>query len=283
MRIGGNSTPRADGFVGELDGIHSGILEGFSEKMNALIRPVPVKVMLGDATVTEQSTFDPAQIRDYFREILRRLPGWTVRDLTVTNNEDVRRVFSKFETRAGNYVLSGHVSIQFHVLLYYRTDHRVVAAQKELSEIIGLTKEKEAALAEGGDRLVMKKLEELGYADLDHERLFEVLFENGELRERIHSEIYGGADEEFQRMESRKRELFDELDGLLVETYQTSPVMIDEARLVTGEEGYLCTFDLEFVKGGSREGAFDTRKMPPGVRREIRDRLAEFERTVRKG
>ena len=44
------------------------------------------------------------------------------------------------------------------------------------------------------------------------------------------------------------------LDNLLVETYQTTPVLIDDTRLVTGEEGCLCTFDLEFVKNKAKEG-----------------------------
>jgi len=277
MRIGGKP---ADGFMSELGDLNGKIQGKFVKKMKERTRTVPSKVMLGDATVTEQTTFDPALVRNYFNGIIRKLDGWTVRDLTVTNNEDVRRIFAKFEIRVGNYLLSGHISIQFHVLLYYRTDHRVVDAQKELSELIDMAKEKEAALADEGDRLVMSKLKESGYADLDHEKLFEVLFENDGLRERVHSDIHKSTDRDFQKMAKRKQDLLDELDGLLVETYQTSPVLIDDARLVTGEEGYLCTFDLEFVKNNAREGLFDPKKIPDRVKQRIREKLVEFEKSV---
>jgi len=278
MRLGGS---RRDDFVGDLDPLISMILERFVARMQECTRSVPLKVMLGDATVTEQATFDPALVRDYFGRILRGLDGWAVQDLTVTNNEDLRRIFAKFEVRAGSYLLSGHLSIQFHVLLYYRPDQRVIGAQKELSEIIDATKEKESLLADASDRLVMDRLRESGHADLDHGELFRVLFEDDQLRERIHDDIHRGTDAQFQRMSKKKQELFDELDGLLVETYQTSPVLIDDARLVTGEEGYLCTFDLEFIKNGSREGLFDPARIPAKTRQEIRRRLAGFADLVR--
>ena len=203
-----------------------------------------------------------------------------MQDPTVTNNEDVRRIFAKFEVRAGSYLLSGHISIQFHVLLYYRTDHRVVEAQKELSEIMDMTRGREAALADQSDQLVLDRLRESGHADLDHEKLFEILFENDGLREKIYSEIHDSTDADFQKMAKKKQDLFNELDGLLVETYQTSSVLIDDARLVTGEEGYLCTFDLEFVKNNAREGLFDPKKMSEKTRDQIKNRLAEFEGIV---
>ena len=40
-------------------------------------------------------------------------------------------------------LISGHVSIQFHVLLYYKPIQRVIDCQKELSEIVDMTKNKE--------------------------------------------------------------------------------------------------------------------------------------------
>ena len=51
------------------------------------------------------------------------------------------------------------------------------------------------------------------------------------------------------------------MDSLLIETYQTSSVLIDDTRLVAGEEGCLCTLDIEFIKNNNREGLFDPRKM----------------------
>lgn len=281
MRIGA-SVP-ADGFVSELSDLNARIQERFARGMGRCIMQAPVKVMLGDATVTEQLTFDPAMVRGYFEGVVGGLDGWDVQDTSVTNNEDVRRIFAKFSVRAGSYLLSGHISTQFHVLLYYKTDHRVVEVQRELSALVDATRDRESQLAEAGDKLVVDRLKDLGYADLDSRGLFEVFFKDDGLREGIYSEIRGSAGGDLRGAQEKKQALLDELDGLLVETYQTSAVAIDDARLVAGEEGYLCTFDLEFVKNGAREGLFDARKVPDRVAREILGRLAEFGEAVGEG
>jgi len=70
--------------------------------------------------------------------------------------------------------------------------------------------------------------------------------------------------------------LFKELDSLLIETYQTSSVLIDDARLVSGEEGCLCTLDIEFIKNGNREGLFDPRKMSNVVKENILKKIDEL-------
>ncbi len=274
MRIGNNSTNE---FILQLNDVNKKIQDKFVEKMKQKTIAVPAKVMLGNCTITEQLTFDPILVQNYFKTITQNLQGWTIRDITITNNEDIRRIFVKYQVKEGNYLLSGHMSIQFHVLLYYKTDHRVIEAQKELSQIIDLTKEKETKLADQNDQFVIDRLHELGYTDLDHEKLFEILFENDKLREKIYQDIYENSDVDFEKLSKQKQNLFDELDCLLVETYQTSSVLIDDARLVTGEEGYLCTFDLEYVKGNIREGLFDPKKIPNAIQEDLRKRLVDFE------
>ena len=42
-----------------------------------------------------------------------------------------------------------------------------------------------------------------------------------------------------------------------METFQTSSVLIDEQRLVNGEEGCLCNIDLEHIENNSKQGLFD--------------------------
>jgi hypothetical protein len=56
---------------------------------------------------------------------------------------------------------------------------------------------------------------------------------------------------------------------LLIETYQTTSVLIDENRLVTGEEGCICTFDLDFLKNKTRHAIFEPRRIPQQTRHEI--------------
>ena len=248
--------------------------------MKSITKTVDVKVMLGDATITEQKTFDPELVRQYYENFIKKLDGWTIQDVSVSNNEDLRRIFTKFEIKEGNYLISGHLSLQFHVLLYYKPIQRVVEAQKELAEIIDLTKNKEQQMSDNNDELVLEKLKEKGYKDFDHQKLFEIFFENNELREQIYKEIEEKSGVNFQEMLKRKTDLIKELDNLLIETYQTSSVLIDDAKLVTGEEGCLCTFDIEFLRNGVKEGLFDPKKISDEIKKKLESRLDEVSRFI---
>ena len=139
-----------------------------------LTKMIDVKVMMGDSTITDQKTFDPKLISDYFQKINDSLKNWSLQDVSITNNQDVRRIFTKFEIKEGNYLISGHLSLQFHVLLYYKPDQRVIECQKELSKIVDLTKNEQEQLSDNSDQIVLNKLKEMGYKDFDHQKLFEV-------------------------------------------------------------------------------------------------------------
>jgi hypothetical protein len=277
VRLGSRSP---DKFIQQLNQKNEGIQKLFLSKMTALTKMIDAKVMMGDSTVTEQKTFDPKQVTDYFQKINNSLKDWSLQDVTITNNEDIRRIFTKFEIMEGNYLISGHVSLQFHVLLYYKPDQRVLDCQKELSEIVDLTKNNEQQISDNSDEFVLNKLREMGYKDLDHQKLFEIFYENDEFREKIYGEIEKDAGVNFQELSEKKTKLFNELDSLLLETYQTTPVLIDDNRLITGEEGCLCTVDLEFVKNKNREGLFDPRKISDSVKENILQRLYEFEKII---
>lgn len=253
----------------------------FVEKISDLAKTINVKVMMGDSTVTDQKTFDPKIISNYFQKINQKLEGWSLQDVSISNNEDIRRIFTKFEIMEGNYLISGHISIQFHVLLYYKPEQRVIDCQKELSKIVDITKNKEQQLSDNSDQLVLNKLKELGYKDFDHQNLFKIFYENDELREKIFLEIEKDAGTNFKELSEKKKELFNELDTLLMETYQIVPVLIDDAKLVSGEEGCLCTFDLEFVKNENKEGLFDPRKISDSTKNKISNRLEELENIIK--
>ncbi len=277
MRLG---TRSPNEFMQLLNQKNDLIQKSFLARITDMTKMIDTKVMLGDATVSEQKTFDPKLVMDYFQNIGNNLKDWSIQDVTISNNEDVRRIFMKFEIMEGNYLISGHVSIQFHVLLYYKPVQRVIDCQKELSEIIDMTKNKEAELSNNNDQFVLDKLKEMGYKDFDHQKLFEVFYENDEFREKVFAEIEEQSGVDFQKLSEQKTQLFNELDSLLVETYQTTPTLIDDSKLVTGEEGCLCTFDLEFVKNNTREGLFDPRKMSESAKEGIVKRLEEFSNII---
>ncbi len=278
MRLGNKSS---DGFIQLLNEKNEVIQKLFLEKMKELTRTVTVKGMLGDCTIAEQNTFDPILVQDYFNKTIKNLPDWVSRDISITNNEDLRRIFIKFKLKEGNYLLSCHMSIQFHVLLFYKPDNKVVECQKELSEIIDKTKNSETKLAEDGDKHILEKLKEIGYKDLKHDELFKFFYENDDVRDKIYQEIEGKSENDIQTLLKRKKQLFNELDNLLMEIYQTSSVLIDDSKLVTGEEGCLCSFDLEIFKNNIKEGMFDPKKIPVKVKEKLSERLDEFIRIMK--
>jgi len=272
VRLGIKSS---DEFIQLLNNKNESIQKLFLEKMKELTRTVTVKGMLGDSTIAEQNTFDPILVQEYFKKIIKNLPDWVSRDISITNNEDLRRIFVKFELKEGNYLLSCHMSIQFHVLLFYKPDNKVIEYQKELSEIIDKTKNTETKLAEDSDQYILEKLKEIGYKDLEHKDLFQVFYENDDLRDKIYKEIEGKSESNVQDLLKRKKQLFNELDNLLMEIYQTTSVLIDDSKLVTGEEGCLCSFDLEHFKKNVKEGMFDPKKIPVRVKEKLSERLDE--------
>lgn len=273
MRLGIKSS---DEFIQLLNNKNESIQKLFLEKMKVLTRTVTVKGMLGDSTIAEQSTFDPILVQEYFNKIIKNLPDWVSRDISITNNEDLRRIFVKFELKEGNYLLSCHMSIQFHVLLFYKPVNNVIEYQKELLEIIDKTKNTETKLAEDSDHYILEKLKEIGYKDLEHKDLFQVFYENDDLRDKIYKEIEGKSESNVQDLLKRKKQLFNELDNLLMEIYQTTSVLIDDSKLVTGEEGCLCSFDLEHFKNNVKEGMFDPKKIPVRVKEKLSERLDEL-------
>lgn len=275
------NTRSSNEFIQVLNEKNKIIEKRYVSKMKELTKMIDVKVMMGDSTVTEQKTFDPKQVTDYFQEINNGLKDWSLQDVSISSNEDIRRIFTKFEIMEGNYLLSGHVSLQFHVLLYYKPDQRVIDCQKELSTIVDLAKSKEQQISNNSDQFVLDKLKEIGCKDFDYQKLFEVLYENDEFREKVYLEIKKDAGVDFEELSKKKTELFNELDSLLVETYQTTSVLIDDTRLVAGEEGCLCTLDLEFVKNNNREGLFDPRKISDSVKNNILKRLNELEMIIK--
>ncbi len=268
-------------FIQQLNQKNEEVQKLFLSKITDLTKMINVKVMMGDSTVTEQKTFDPKQVTDYFQKINNNLEDWSFQDISITNNEDIRRIFTKFEIMEGNYLLSGHISIQFHVLLYYKPDQRVLDCQKELSEIVDLTKNSEQQISDNSDQFILNKLKEMGYKDFDHQKLFEIFYENDEFREKVYAEIEKDADVDFQELSEKKTKLFNELDSLLIETYQITSILIDDPRLIGGEEGCLCTVDLEFVRNKNREGLFDPRKIPDSVKENISKRLEQLEKIIK--
>jgi hypothetical protein len=246
-------TGNPDPFIKSMSDKAESIRTLFLEHITTLTNKVSLKVMLGDGTVTDQESFDPARVRQFFDDLLKKIPEWNNHGVSATAEKDLRRSFIKFEIKEGNYLLSGHMSLQYHALLFYKLDHRVIEIQKELSDISDMITKLQVQVGPENDKIIEEKLKQEGYHGMDEQKLFEVLFNREDITQDIVKSIEVSHAEHTKLVANRDR-LFGELDNMLIEVYHTTPVLIDENKMIAAEEGCLCNFNLEYLKNNTRQG-----------------------------
>jgi len=72
VRLGTNSS---DEFIQKLNEKNKIIQEMFLEKMKKATRIVTVKGMLGDSTISVQTTFDPMLVQEFFKKNYKKITG----------------------------------------------------------------------------------------------------------------------------------------------------------------------------------------------------------------
>jgi len=266
MRLGSKTD---DEFLIKLNKKNSQIQSIFHEKIKEIAKKHLVDVMMQDGIVKKQETFDVEKIHQVYNEFANRLQDWTLDGISSTNDEGIRRNFIKLNTNADNCRISLHLSIQYHVILFYQPNYEVMKKQKELSDFMDETKKHEGELTKKSDHLILEKLRAEGYKDLDPQNLFEIFYSDDKIREKIMSEIEIQTDGDLQKISQRKESLLKELDDLLLETYQMEPVLIDEARLVTGEEGCVCNIDIEMIENDQKSGLIDSNQVSSTTKEKI--------------
>ena len=273
MRLGSKSKNK---FFLNLDIKNQNIQNKFLKKITDATKTVDAKVMLGDSTVKELSTFDPKNIENLFNHIITSLSDWSSQGISYSYNDDIRRIFVKFEVREEEFVISLHVSVQFHVLLYYKPEQKVLLLQKELSEIIDRTAESDSNYSVEGNKIILQKLQELGSDKINEQNLFELFYNDENLSKILSKKIENSQDDEILQLNNRKKELLQQLDDLLLETFQTSQILIDEQKLVNGEEGCLCNIDIEHLEDNSKHGLFDPDLIIDESQQKINNRINQI-------
>jgi len=266
MRLGSKTD---DEFLIKLNKKNSQIQSIFHEKIKEIAKKHLVDVMMQDGTVKKQETFDVEKIHQVYNEFANKLQDWTLDGISSTNDEGIRRNFIKLNTNADDCKISLHLSIQYHVILFYQPNYEVMKKQKELSDFMDMTKKQEGELTEKSDHVILEKLKAEGYKDLDTQNLFEIFYNDDKIREKIMNEIELQTDGDLQKISQRKENLLKELDDLLLETYQMEPILIDEARLVTGEEGCVCNIDIEMIENDQKSGLFDSNQVSSSTKEKI--------------
>ena len=258
-----------DEFLIKLNEKNSQIQNIFHEKIKEITKKHLVDVMMQDGTIKKQETFDVEKINQIYNRFANRLQDWMLDGISSTNDEGIRRNFIKLNTNADDYRISLHLSIQYHVVLFYQPNYEVMKKQKELSDFMDMTKKQEGELTEKSDHVILEKLKAEGYKDLDTQNLFEIFYNDDKIREKIMNEIELQTDGDLQKISQHKESLLKALDDLLLETYQMEPVLIDEARLVTGEEGCVCNIDIERIENGQKSGLFDSNQVSSSTKEKI--------------
>jgi hypothetical protein len=266
MRLG-NKTD--DEFLIGLNKKNNQIQNIFHEKVKDIAKKYSIDVMMQNGTVKKQETFDVEEIHKIYTMFADKLQGWMSDGISSTNDEGIRRNFIKLSTNIDDCKILLHLSIQYHVILFYQPNYEVMKKQKELSEFMDMTKKHESELTEKSDHVILEKLKAEGYKDLDTQSLFEIFYNDDKIREKIMNEIELQTDGDLQKITQRKESLCKALDDLLLETYQMEPVLIDEARLVTGEEGCVCNIDIEMIENEQKSSLFDSKKISNSTKEKI--------------
>jgi predicted methyltransferase len=112
------------------------------------------------------------------------------------------------------------------------------------------------------------------------EEFFIKLFEDKNLLEHLERKALLVEDEfpEFKEMHNRKIELFAELNKLVIELYQISPVSMDYNKLTQGEEGVVTYFEIEGIKSKKtkeRDSYVDTKRIDVELTEQIVCKLNE--------
>ncbi|HET9774183.1 MAG TPA: hypothetical protein VFP25_04275 [Nitrososphaeraceae archaeon] len=245
-----------------------------------------VNVMLGDGTITSSETFDPREIRNLFQSFLKVLDGWIISDISESKTDDLHRLFFQISTTIDKFYIYGYFGIQFHALLFYNVDKRVIEIQKELIKLNQDQFESFSLLTEQGNETIKEELKKSGKDMLNFEELFTILFEDPQLMSRL-EKIALLHEKEFPEIASlnRKRErLVLELNDMVRELYRISTNGIDYNRLMQGEEGIISYFEIEGIsnkKSGIRDPYINTKIIKKATTESILEKLNEIVRILK--
>lgn len=260
---------------------------GFLEAVKPAIEMKKSHAMLGDGTVTQTDTFDPQNVQTFYQRLTNGMEGWLAGGISKSKTDDLHRLFCQFNKDVGKYYVSGYFGVQFHALPYYKVDKRVIEVQKELAGIADGATALYGGIREKADQALSEEISKRGLASLEFEELFTKMFEDEKLAEDLDKKASAVEDQfpEFQKMGEKKSALFAELNDLMIELYQTSPVPIDYNRLMQGEEGVCTYFDIELIKGKKtikREPMFETKKIPKADADRVADELEAVAKALKK-
>ena len=276
-----------DYFCKEVNAAAQDVEQAHLESIGQAIAMQKSGAMLGDGTVTQADTFDPQNVQLFYQRLANLLEGWAFTGILKSATEDLHRLYCHFTREVGRHHINGYFGIQFHVLPYYRVDRRVIEIQKELAKIADDATVVFNDMTGAADKALAADLEKRGYASMEFQELFTKMFDDEKLVEELDEKASAVESRfpQFKEMGKQKNRLFAELNDLLIELYQTSPVTIDYNRLMQGEEGVTTYFDIEVIKNKktrAREAYLNTGKIKKDDADQVAAELNSVAKALRK-
>ncbi|MGB7954919.1 MAG: hypothetical protein WCF23_13150 [Candidatus Nitrosopolaris sp.] len=274
-----------DYFAREVNSAFEIVKDNYLLAIKPQIERNKANAMLGDGSVTQIDCFEPQRVMVFYQQLVDSLKWWVTTGMSTSQTEDLHRLYCQFTREVGQYRMSGYFGIQFHALPYYRVDKRIIEIQKELAQIAGEGGNTFKSMAGRGNHIVQKELESIGYAQLGFEELLEKLFEDEILVADLEKKTTALENEfpEFEEMRYKKERLFSELNDLLIELCQISPVSIDHNKLMQGEEGVVTYFDIEKVKNQKTketDSYINTKRMTKELTEQVVSIFSEMANTL---
>ena len=245
--------------VQEINSIFNRVGECYLRSISPKISMQEVNVMLADGTVTQSSTFDIGNVLKYFESLVRSLTGWQISGISQSKVEDLNRIYCEFRKTAGKYDVRGYFGIQFHALPYYKVNKKVLEIQKNLRQLEDKGIQYYSQISQQANKMIEEELSFRGLGKMSDDEIFKNLLENqglyGDLVKKAES-----VENEFPQffdMDRQKKLLVQELENLVIELYQVSPVLIDYNKLMQGEAGVVMYMDVGTIKN-EKTGEIDS-------------------------
>jgi hypothetical protein len=245
--------------VQEINSIFNRVGEGYLRSISPKISMQEVNVMLADGTVTQSSTFDIGNVSKYFESLVRSLNGWQISGISQSKVEDLNRIYCEFRKTAGKYDVRGYFGIQFHTLPYYQVNKKVLEIQKNLRQLEDKEIQYYSQISQQANKIIEEELSLRGLGKMSDDELFKNLLENqglyGDLVKKAES-----VENEFPQyfdLDRQKKLLVQELENLIIELYQVSPILIDYNKLMQGEAGVVMYMDVGTIRN-EKSGEIDS-------------------------
>lgn len=239
--------------ISAINKLESDLRKEFEKSIKNNIQFAKVNVMLGDFSVIDVGTFDPNIIINYFfnkEKAINALSKWSAVPVQSTKSDDLHRIFLQSSMEIDRYYFYFYFGIQFHSLLYYKVNKDVIQISKEIRELEEKNFAIQKDISKKGDQIIKQELSSLGYLDYDNTKLFEELFSDPNLTEKLSQKAsylentYPDFNNNVLQIEKLKKDLQD----LVVEIYKINENSLDYNKMMQGEEGIVFYVDMEYIK-----------------------------------